>query len=73
MPLFILGFMMIAAVATVGGLKLWYETTQLRGDIERLRQTQNELIDMMSTKMLEDDALSREILKLKVGQTRISQ
>ena len=73
MPLFIMGFMMIVAVAAIGGLKLWYETIQLRADVDRLRQTQNELIDMVSTKMLEDDALSREILKLKVGQTRPSQ
>ena len=73
MPLFIMGFMMIAAAATVGGLKLWYETTQLRGEVERLRHTQNELIDMMSTKMLEDDALSREILQLKIGRKPTSQ
>jgi hypothetical protein len=70
MPLFIMGFMLIVGVAAVGGLKLWYETIRLRVEVERLRQTQNELIDMVSTKMLEDDALSREILNLKTGQRR---
>ena len=73
MPVVMMGFLMMAAVATVGGFKLWYETTQLRAEVERLRQTQNELLDMVSTKMLEDDALSREILKLKVGRTRTSE
>lgn len=70
MPFFIMGFMVIVGVAAVGGLKLWYETIRLRVEVERLRQTQNELIDMVSTRMLEDDALSREILNLKTGQRR---
>ena len=73
MPLFIMGFLMMTGVAAVAGLRLWMETIRLREEVDQLRLRQNELIELVSTKMLEDDALSREILQLKIGQKRPSR
>lgn len=70
MPLFMMGALIIIGVVGAAGFRLWYETITLRSEVERLRQTQNELIELVSTKMLEDDALSREILRLKTGPRR---
>ena len=48
MPLFMLGFMVIAGVATVAAMKLWFDISQLRADVQRLSRTQDALIDIVS-------------------------
>ena len=70
MPLFMLGFMLLVGAGLIGFLKVWSDTVRLRDEVRRLRDTQDTLIDMVSSKLLEDDALSQEFLKLKIGRTR---
>ena len=70
MPLFMLGFMLLVGAGLIGFLKVWSDTVRLRDEVRRLRDTQDTLIDMVSSKLLEDDALSKEFLKLKIGRTR---
>ncbi len=67
MPLMFLGTMLVVVLAIAGSLKLWADMVQLRSELDRMRERQDELIEMVSSKLLEDDALSREILRLKIG------
>ncbi len=62
-----LGTMLVVVLAIAGSLKLWADMVQLRSELDRMRERQDELIEMVSSKLLEDDALSREILRLKIG------
>ncbi len=70
MTLFMLGFMVLIGAGLIGFLKLWSDTIRLQDEVRRLRDTQDTLIDMVSSKLLEDDALSKEFLKLKLGRAR---
>ena len=67
MPLMFLGTILVVVLAIAGSLKLWADMVQLRSELDRMRERQDELIEMVSSKLLEDDALSREILRLKIG------
>ncbi len=67
MPLMFLGTTLVVVLAIAGSLKLWADMVQLRSELDRMRERQDELIEMVSSKLLEDDALSREILRLKIG------
>jgi len=68
MPLVFLGTTLVVVLAIVGSLKLWADMVQLRSELDRMRERQDALIDMVSSKLLEDDVLSREFLRLKTGR-----
>ena len=67
MPLVLLVTLLVLVLAVAGSLKLWADMVHLRSELDRMRERQDELIEMVSSKLLEDDALSREILRLKIG------
>ena len=68
MPLVLLGTLLILILAVTGSLKLWADMVRLRSELDRLRERQDALMEMVSSKLLEDDALSQEFLRLKAGR-----
>lgn len=67
MPLVFLVVVLVLVLAVVGSLKLWADMVRVRSELDGLRDRQDALMEMVSNKLLEDDALSREILRLKTG------
>lgn len=70
MPLILLGTLLVLILAVTGSLKLWADMVQLRSELDRLRERQDALMEMVSSKLLEDDALNQEFLRLKAGRPK---
>jgi hypothetical protein len=66
--IYILAILAFLIAGAVGYVRLWNEVLELRGELRRMRRAQDTLIEMVSSKLLEDDALSREFMKLKLDR-----
>jgi hypothetical protein len=66
--IYILAILAFLVAGAVGYVRLWNEVLELRGELRRMRRAQDTLIEMVSSKLLEDDALSREFMKLKLDR-----
>ena len=66
--IYVIAIVAFLAAGVVGYVRLWSEVLELRGELRRMRRAQDTLIEMMSSKLLEDDALSREFMKLKLDR-----
>lgn len=66
--IYVIAIVAFLIAGAVGYVRLWSEVLELRGELRRMRRAQDTLIEMVSSKLLEDDALSREFLKLKLDR-----
>lgn len=66
--IYVIAIIAFLAAGVVGYVRVWSEVLELRGELRRMRRAQDTLIEMVSSKLLEDDALSREFMKLKLDR-----
>ena len=71
MPIMMLAFLFLLGGAGIGYTMLWVKLVNTREELDRLKATQDELIDLVSTKLIEDDSAQQFLQKLKVGRARL--
>ena len=71
MGVYVLAFLLLLGGAGFGFAMMWYRVATLQEEVRRLRNTQDELIELVSNTLIEDSA-ARDFLKsLKIGRERL--